>query len=143
MELYRKGSHTVYDIKYHLVWITKYRKPVLTGTVAERLRELIRQICQANEVHILKGHVSKDHLHQLISVPPHLAVSKLMQLLKGTTSVKLQREFKLIQKEFWGRHIWARGYFVASSGNITDEMIKAYIENQDIPTKEEDFKIGD
>jgi putative transposase len=58
-----------------------------------------------------------------------------MQLLKGTTSVKLQREFKLIQKEFWGRHIWARGYFVASSGNITDEMIKAYIENQDIPTK--------
>src|SRR4028119_2358489 len=99
MDQYRKGSHTVYDIKYHLVWITKYRKPVLTGIVAERVRDLIRQICQANEVYILKGHVSKDHLHLLISVPHHLTVSKLMQLLKGTTSVKLQREFKLIQKE--------------------------------------------
>lgn len=72
MEHYRRSSHTVYDIKYHLVWITKYRKPVLKGEVATRLRELIREICKANDVEILKGHVSKEHVHIFVSVPPHI-----------------------------------------------------------------------
>ena len=89
MENYRKGSHTIYALKYHLVWITKYRKKVLTGAVAERVRELIRQICKANEIEILKGHISKDHVHIFLSVPPHLSVSKLVQHLKGKTSIKL------------------------------------------------------
>lgn len=143
MENYRKGSHTVYDLKYHLVWITKYRKKVLMGPVAERVRELIRQICKANEVDILKGHVSKDHIHLLVSVPPQLSVSKLVQYLKGKSSIKLQQEFKHLQKEYWGRHIWARGYFAASSGNVTDEIIAEYINNQDIPKPDDDFKIGE
>ena len=143
MENYRKGSHTIYDIKYHLVWITKYRKKVLTGVVAERLRELIRQICKANEVDILKGHVSKDHIHLLVSAPPQLSVSKLVQYLKGKSSVKLQQEFKHLQKEYWGRHIWARGYFAASSGNVTDEIIAEYINNQDVPKPDDDFKISE
>ena len=142
MENYRKGSHTVYDIKYHIVWITKYRKKVLEGAVAERVRELIRQICKANDVEILKGHVSKDHVHLFVSVPPHLSVSQLVQYLKGKSSNKLQLEFRHIQKEYWGRHVWARGYFAASSGNITDEIIKAYIENQDIEKDDDDFKIS-
>ena len=142
MENYRKGSHTVYDIKYHIVWITKYRKKVLEGAVAERVRELIRQICKANDVEILKGYVSKDHVHLLVSVPPHLSVSQLVQYLKGKSSNKLQLEFRHIQKEYWGRHVWARGYFAASSGNITDEIIKAYIENQDIEKDDDDFKIS-
>ena len=142
MENYRKGSHTVYDIKYHIVWITKYRKKVLEGAIAERVRELIRQICKANDVEILKGHVSKDHVHLFVSVPPHLSVSQLVQYLKGKSSNKLQLEFRHIQKEYWGRHVWARGYFAASSGNITDEIIKAYIENQDIEKDDDDFKIS-
>jgi putative transposase len=143
MENYRKGSHTVYDLKYHLVWITKYGKKVLMGPVAERLRELIRQICKANEVYILKGHVSKDHIHLLVSVPPQLSVSKLVQYLKGKSSIKLQQEFKHLQKEYWGRHIWARGYFAASSGKVTDEIIAEYINKQDIPKPDDDFKIGE
>ena len=72
MQNYRKTSHSVYDLKYHLVWITKYRKPVLHGQVAERLRDLIRQICKANEIEILKGRVSKDHVHMFVSVPPYV-----------------------------------------------------------------------
>lgn len=142
MENYRKGSHTIYDIKYHLVWITKYRKKVLIGAVAERVRELIRQICKANDVEILKGHVSKDHVHLFVSVPPHISVSQIIQYLKGKTSNKLQLEFKHIQKEYWGRHVWARGYFAASSGTITDEIIKSYIENQDVEKDDDDFKIS-
>ena len=141
MQMYRKGSHTIYDIKYHIVWITKYRKSVLSGLVAERCREIIRQVCKEEEVEIIKGHVSKDHIHLLVSVPPTLSVSKLVQLVKGRSSRKLLQEDKNLQKQYWGQHLWARGFFVASSGNITDEMIKEYIENQDIE-KDDDFRIS-
>jgi len=123
--------------------ITKYRKPVITGQIAHRTRELIRVICQTNEVEILAGHVGRDHIHLLVSTPPHLSVSKLVQYLKGTTSRKLQQEYKELNKEFWGKHLWARGYFVASSGNVTDEIIQEYIKNQDLEehTRNDNFNI--
>jgi len=145
MENYRKSAHCAYDIKYHIVWITKYRKPVITGKIAARTRELIRGTCKQNEVEILAGHVSKDHIHLLVSVPPHLSVSKLVQYLKGYSSRKLQMEYKELNKQFWGRHLWARGYFVASSGNITDEVIAEYIKNQDIAEnmKPDNFSISE
>ena len=144
MQNYRKTSHTTYDCKYHIVWITKYRKKVLGGLVGERVRELIREICKKNNVEILKGHVSKDHVHLFVSVPPHLAISKLLQYLKGKSSYKLMQENKHISKQFWGRHIWARGYFVATSGNITDEVIMEYINNQDYNKNEnDDFTVSD
>ena len=135
MENYRKSSHCTYDIKYHIVWITKYRKPVIVGKVAHRTRELIRMVCTANEVEILAGHVGKDHIHLLVSVPPHLSASKLVQYIKGNTSRKLQMEYKELSKQFWGQHLWARGYFVASSGNVTDEVIAQYIKDQDLEEK--------
>ena len=94
MQHYRTTSHSVFDLKYHLVWITKYRKKVLYGQVAERLRELIREICKAKDVEIITGSISKDHVHLFVSVPPYLAVSKLMQSLKGKTSYKLLAEYK-------------------------------------------------
>ena len=130
MENYRKSSHTVYDIKYHIVWITKYRKPVLDGEVSKRIRDLIREICKSKDVEIIKGHISKDHVHIFVSVPPHISVSKLVQSIKGKTSRKIMIENKMVSKAFWGRHMWARGYFVASSGNVTDEVIIRYIEEQ-------------
>ena len=145
MEHYRKTSHSTYDIKYHIVWITKYRKAVITGKIAERTRELIRIVCQQNEVEILSGHVSKDHVHLLVSVPPHLSVSKLVQYIKGNTSHKMQMEYKELNKEYWGRHLWARGYFAASTGNVTDEVIAEYIRNQDIAEnmKNDNFRISE
>ena len=135
MENYRKSAHCTYDIKYHIVWITKYRKPAIIGKIAERTRELIRGTCHKNEVEILAGHVSKDHIHLLVSVPSHLSASKLVQYLKGYSSRKLLMEYKELNKQFWGRHLWARGYFVASSGNVTDEVIAEYIKTQDIAEK--------
>ena len=145
MENYRKSSHATYDLKYHIVWITKYRKLVLTGKVGERTRELIRQVCKTNEVEILAGHVGKDHIHLLVSVPPHLSVSKLVQYIKGYSSRKLLMEFKELQKQYWGNHLWARGYFAASTGNITDEIITQYIQNQEIEESQhsDNFSVGD
>ena len=125
------------------MWITKYRKPVLKGVLAERARELIREICRAHDVEIIKGHVSKDHVHLFISVPPDISVSKLIQRIKGKSAYKLMQEFKVLNRQFWGRHMWARGYFVASSGNITDEIIVEYIENQGKEPTDEDFRTDD
>jgi putative transposase len=118
-------------LKYHFVWVTKYRRKVLGGEVGRRLRDLVREVCRTYEVEILEGAVSADHVHILVSCPPELSPSKLMQYVKGKSSRKLMMEFQHLQKQYWGRHIWARGYFVASSGNITDEAIAAYIRGQE------------
>ena len=141
MENYRKTAHTVYDLKYHLVWSTKYRKPMLRGQVSLRLRELIREICRGEDVEIIKGHVSKDHVHLFVSIPPYISLSKFAQLVKGKSARKLLMEFRHLNKAFWGRHIWGRGYFVASSGNITDEVIKQYIAKQLPEPEDGDFKV--
>lgn len=131
MEHYRTGPHSRFDLKYHFVWITKYRKGVLVGEVGNRLRELVREVCRTHEIEILQGSISRDHVHVLLSCPPNLSPSQIMQSIKGKTSRKLLMEFRHLQKQYWGRHLWARGYFVASSGNVTDEAIMEYIRRQD------------
>ena len=142
MAEYRRGAHTVHDIKYHFVWVTKYRYKVLRGEIAERARDIIRQVCMAREITILRGHVSKDHVHLFVSSPPSLSPARIMQYVKGKSSRVLQQEFPSLRKRYWGQHIWARGYFCASSGTVTDEMIKAYIEQQSMPPAD-DFKVSD
>jgi putative transposase len=114
----------------------------MVGPVAERLRELIRPISMQNEVTIIKGHVSKDHIHILVFVPPSLAVSQLFQKLKGASSHKLFAEFAHLRKQYCGQRLWSRGYFVATTGTITDEVIREYIENQDSETLDDNFRIG-
>ena len=143
MENYRTASHTRFDIKYHFVWTTKYRKGLLSGQVALRLRELVREICRTNDIEILQGHVSRDHVHVLVSAPPNMSPSKIMQYVKGKTSRKLMMEFRQLNKAFWGRHMWARGFFVATSGNVTDEVIREYIrlQGQEPPANEENFRV--
>jgi len=135
---YRKTAHSVYDLKYHIVWITKYRKPILRGEIGKRVRELIRQTCASLDVYIVKGHVSKDHVHLLVSVPPNLSVSELVKRLKGRSSRRMLEEFGELRKVYWGRHLWARGYFAASTGNVTDEIIAEYIEKQSQIAPEDD-----
>jgi len=142
MENYRKGSHTVYRLHYHFVFIPKYRRPVLRNEVGHRLRELIREICRSNDIEILSGHIRPDHVHLLLSVPPKLSASRVVQIIKGKTAHHLLEDFRTLRKEFWGRHFWARGYFAVTSGNVTDEVIAEYIKNQDVETQDDsDFKI--
>jgi putative transposase len=142
---YRKSAHAVYDLKYHLVWITKYRKPVLRGAVGVRVRDLIRQTCAALDVEIVKGHVAVDHVHLLVSVPPQVSVSGLMQRIKGRSSRRMLDESAELNQQFWGRHLWARGYFAVSSGNVTDEVIARYIDMQgELPSDdEENFRVAE
>ena len=143
MQNYRKGSHTVYDLKYHLVWITKYRKPVMSGDIAVRVRDLIREISRSMDVEIVKGHVARDHVHLFVSIPPRISISNYVKAVKGKSSRKLLSEYRRLSKMFWGRHIWARGYFAASTGNVTDEVVAEYIrlQQQLETTEDEDFTI--
>lgn len=124
---YRYGSHTVYSIEYHLVWVTTYRYKVLSGDVAVRVRELVRQTCDLFEIQILQGVVSKDHVHILVSSPPTMAPSEIMRRMKGRPSSKLFEEFPNLKKRYWGRHFWARGDVCATVGQMTEEMIQDYL----------------
>ena len=137
MEAYRTGAHTVYNIEYHFVWVTKYRYHVLKGEIGHRVKELIRQSCESREIKILKGHVSKDHIHILVSCPPHLSPAKIMQYLKGRSSRRLQDEFPALKKRYWGNHLWARGYFCATAGRVSEEQIRKYIEGHSKDGSEE------
>src|ERR1700743_1594770 len=105
MNEYRHGSHSGFEIHLHLVWVTKYRKPVLVGPIGKRARELIREICGSHDVQILKGHISKDHVLVLLSIPPKVTISRLVQRLKGKTAYMMLREFAALKREFWGRHL--------------------------------------
>ena len=135
------SSHAVYDIQYHIVWTTKYRYKVLQGKIAERLRELLKQGCEARGMKIIRGSVGKDHVHMLISCPPTLAPCQIMQYLKGRSSKMLQEEFVELKKRYWGQHLWAVGYFCRTVGAVTEEMIKQYIEEQGNEKIDEIFKI--
>ncbi|WP_041809266.1 IS200/IS605 family transposase [Rickettsia australis] len=117
-------------MKVHIIWIPKYRKRVLTGKVAERSRDLLRRICMEHAVHIISGKVACDHVHMFISYRLQITLSKLVQYLKGSSSRILLQEFANLRKQFWGNHFWARGYMAVSLGNITDEMIQQYIDEQ-------------
>ena len=138
---YNKSSHAAYDIKHHIIWITKYRYKVLGGSISKRLRELIRQGCEARNITIVSGNISKDHVHLLLSCPPSLAPSKTAQYPKGRSSRLLQEEFPELKKRYWGQHLWGRGYFCATVGSVTEETIKNYIESQDATAKDDAFKV--
>src|SRR3954471_10259743 len=141
MDNSRRSTHSVHELHVHIVWSTKYRYSVLKGEVQLRCRDLIRQICDSQDVRILKGVVSKDHIHLHLSYPPKLSVSELVRRLctascgKGRTARLLMEEFAELKKRYWGQHLWGVGYGAWSSGNIilrmlrTDEMITEYLDH--------------
>ncbi len=129
MAEYRKNSHSISNLSCHIVWATKYRYQVLKGDLRYRCRDLLIQICNSENVCILKGVVSKDHIHMHIEYPPSLSISMLVKKLKGRSSRLLQQEFPALGKQYWGRHFWAVGYGAWSTGKITDKMVQEYLEH--------------
>jgi len=130
----RHGSHTVSRLTAHIVWVTKYRYKVLKGDIQKRCRDLLIQVCDAEDVKILKGVVSKDHVHMHIEYPPSKSISEIVKRLKGRSSRILQMEYPELKKQYWGKHFWAIGYGVWSTGNITDEMVQEYLEHHRDPS---------
>lgn len=128
---YRLGAHTTFDRKDHVVWIPKYRKPLLVGPVAIRVRDLIRQIAIEHERQILSGKVAHDHIHLFLADHPQQDISTMLQWLKGISSRILLQEFAHLRKQCWGRHLWARSYLAVISGTIADAMVTQYIAEQE------------
>lgn len=125
------------------MFITKYRKPVLRGDIAKEVRRLTREICRGLDIEIVQGQVRPDHVHLLLDVPPKWSPSRVMQAIKGKTSHRLLQDSRRLRKEFWGRHLWARGYFAVTTGQVSDEMVAEYIANQDVEPQDDDgFKIS-
>ena len=133
MDFQRTNGHSVSRLTAHIVWVTKYRYPVLEGDIKMRCRTILIQICEAEDIQILKGVVSKDHVHMHIEYRPSQDISTIVKYFKGRSSRKLQMEFPELKKKYWGRHFWAIGYGCWSTGNITDEMVNDYLEHHRNP----------
>lgn len=129
----RTTAHTVSRLTAHVVWATKYRYKVLQGDIKIRCRSILIQVCEAEDITILKGVVSSDHVHMHIEYRPSSSISNLVKKLKGRSSRKLQQEFEDLKSRYWGRHFWAIGFGCWSTGNITDEMVNEYLEHHRKP----------
>ena len=109
----------------------------MVGDIGRRVRGIVQEISKDNAVEIIRGSVGSNHVHIYVSVPPYQSISKYVQLMKGRSSRKIQQEFPELRKRYWGRHLWAVGYFVRTTGNVTDKMIKDYIDRHEC--KEDKF----
>ena len=140
MQNIRKGSHSTHQMHVHLVWSTKYRYDVLRGDIQTLCRDLIRQTCDTLDIKILKGVVSKDHIHLHLSYPPKLSVSEILKRLKGRSAKILLLEYTELKKRYWGGHLWGIGYGAWSTGNVTDEMIQEYLNHhKEGPNSDQNF----
>lgn len=133
----RNGNHRISQLQIHIVWVTKYRYKVLKGKIQERCREILIQVCDAEDIRILSGVVSKDHVHMHLEYAPSKSVSDIVKRLKGRSSRKLQMEFPELSKQYWGKHFWAIGYGVWSTGNLSTEMVEEYLEHHRTPSNKD------
>jgi putative transposase len=123
-------SHTAWECKYHLVWIPKYRKKEIYGAIRKYLGEALRELALHKESKIIEGHLMKDHVHILISIPPKYSVSQVVGYMKGKSAIHIARNYAGCKRNFTGQKFWARGYFVSTVGR-DEEMIRKYIRKQE------------
>src|SRR5271157_4998764 len=130
MARYLTGAHTKHRLQYHLVWIPKYRKRVLRGKIAIRLKRLLYEACKVNRWWISEMSIHDDHVHIIIQTNPKDSVAEVAQILKGGTSRVIRKEFPELEEFLWGDSFWADGYFAESVGKVDEEVVKRYIRNQ-------------
>lgn len=130
-------SHTIWDCKYHIVWIPKCRKKVLYGEIRRHIGEVIRELARQKESLVLEGHLMPDHLHVLIAVPPKYSVSQVVGFIKGKSAIHIARSFVGRKKNFVGQNFWARGYYVSTTGK-DEKVIREYIKKQEEEDQRQD-----
>ena len=125
----KRTSHAVYDLKYHFVWVPKYRKMILREEIAKRVEEVFGEIAEAYEFEIERMAVVGDHVHIFLSAPPKYAPGEIVRILKSRSAKVVFKEFREAKKELWRGEFWSDGYFVRSVGDaVTAEVIRRYIE---------------
>lgn len=124
----KRGSHCVYDTKYHLVWAPKYRKWVLQGEIRKRVEELFKEIAEHHGFEIEEMEIDKEHVHIFLSFPPRYSISRVVEIFKSVSSREIRKEFSEVNKQLWGGEFWEDGYFARTVGDkVTGEAIKKYI----------------
>ena len=132
-------SHTKWKCQYHIVFIPKYRRKVMYGNVKADVREILKKLCEYKKVEIMEGAVCVDHVHLCVSIPPKQAVSEFVGYLKGKSALMIfDKHPELTSK--WTKSFWARGYYVSSVGNVNEETIKKYIQEQSDEAKQEETR---
>jgi putative transposase len=130
MARYQTGAHTKHRLQYHVVWIPKYRKRVLRGKIAIRLKRLLYEACKVNRWWISEIGIQEDHVHIVIQTSPSDSLAEVVQILKGGTSRVIRKEFPDMEEFLWGDSFWADGYFAETVGKVDEEVVKRYIRNQ-------------
>ena len=123
-------SHTKWECKYHIVYIPKYRKKALYGAIRQQLGEVLKQLAMQRESRIEEGHLMRDHVHMLVSIPPKYSVSQVVGYMKGKSAIHIARTFMGKPRNFTGESFWARGYFVSTVGR-DEKQIREYIQKQE------------
>jgi putative transposase len=127
---YWTGAHTKHRLRYHIVILPKYRKRVLTGKIALRIKQLFYQACEINKWWIDELSVQSDHVHMLIQTRPNESLAHVVQILKGGSSKVIRGEFPELEEYLWGDSFWSDGYFAETVGSVNEQVIKNYIQNQ-------------
>lgn len=127
---YEKLNHTVYDCKYHLVFIPKYRKRSLYGALRKVIGSVLRKLAESKGCKVLEGHVMPDHIHMLLTIPPKYRISDVVGYIKGKSAIYVARHFRGKERNFTGESFWARGYFISTVGR-DEKIIREYIKNQE------------
>ena len=127
-------AHTRWKCQYHIVFIPKYRRKVLYGKLKKDIREIIRKLCKYRNVEIIEGAVCVDHVHLCVSIPPKISISSFVGYIKGKSALMIFDEYPKLSCK-WDRTFWARGYYVATVGNIMEDAIKKYIQEQEEESK--------
>lgn len=133
MAKYWSGAHTRHRLQVHLTWIPKYRKRVLLGKVAIRLRQLLYEACRMNRWWIGELNIQRDHIHVLIQIKPSDSIADVVNILKGGTSRVIRKEFPELEEFLWGDSFWADGYFAETVGKVEEAIIRKYIREQNKP----------
>ena len=131
-------QHTRWNCTYHLVFIPKYRRKVMYGETKKDLRDIIKKLCEMKGVQIIEGKICVDHVHMYVAIPPKFAVSEFMSYLKGKSTLMLFDRHPEFRTKKSDKHFWARGYYVATVGNVNEATIIEYIRNQEENDKLED-----
>jgi REP-associated tyrosine transposase len=134
MNDYENLSHTKWECKYHVVFIPKYRRKVLFGTLRQHLGSVFRKLAEQKDSRVEEGHVMADHVHMMLSIPPKYAVSHVVGYIKGKSAIHIARNYEGKQRNYVGHHFWARGYFVSTVGR-DEKLIREYIRNQETEDK--------
>ena len=141
MTTYRSLSHTKWECKYHVVFIPKYRKKAIFGTIRQELGEVFHRLAEQRESRIEEGHLMSDHVHMMISIPPKYSVSQVVGFLKGKSAIHIARTYAGRKRNFVGQHFWARGYFVSTVGR-DERVIREYIRDHENEDRRRDQQLG-